>query len=171
MTKRKYVSTFVNSDRLVQLKQEMDDEKSPNKYNKYKAWLHYANLQAWQEQGWHWGYVNNSGREYHCTCGLVADIKGKSDLSASVQQKLSGFKLDHVQRISGHKNLPKFHELVVAIFIDFKWDEAAHIYLWSAICQRCGEFVIDKEPGAAYSFVNNHNKGCTPRWRGLRSWL
>lgn len=165
MAKRKYVNTFVDPKRLELLKQEMDLEKSPKKYYRYKAWLHYANLKSWQEQGWHWGYVNNSGREYHCTCGLVAGINQPSGLSSSVQQKLLEFKLDDVQRIKGHRSLPGFDKLVVALFVDFKWDETAQIYLWSAICQKCGEFVVEANPIDAVAFVTKHNEGCASHWR------
>jgi hypothetical protein len=171
MAKYKYTNTFVDPERLAKLKQEMDLENSPEKYHKYKMWLHYANLQSWQQQGWHWGYLNNSGREYHCTCGLVATINGASDLSESVQQSLLRFDLDKVQRVRGHRRLPKFKGLVVAIFVDFKWDEPSELYLWSAICQKCGEFVVEEIPSSATAFVNKHNKQCNRRLRGLGSWL
>ena len=171
MVKHKYVNTFVDPNYLAKLKVDMDLEKSPKKYYKYKTWLHYANLQSWQQQGWHWGYVNNSGREYHCTCGLVAPIGGESDLSPANVDRLNALKLDEVQRITGHRRLPNFDELVVAIFIDFSWDESTGIYFWSAICQKCGEYVINEEPNLASSFVDSHNRGCVSRWRGLRSWL
>jgi hypothetical protein len=41
------------------------------KYGRFKAWLRYSNLNSWQKQKWHWGYVNYAGKEWHCTCGLV----------------------------------------------------------------------------------------------------
>lgn len=171
MSKYKYVNTFVSPEKLDDLKRAMDEEKSPKKYYKYKAWLHYANLKSWQEQNWHHGYVNYAGKEIHCTCGLVAPIDCASELSASVDRSLVGFKLDEVQRSKGHRSLPTFEDLIVAIIVEYKWDEEARIYLWSAICQRCGEFVELLAADQAGFFLSEHNKRCQRRFWGLRSWV
>jgi hypothetical protein len=86
-SEKRYVDTYVDPAYLAQLKKAMDDEHSPKKYGKFKAWLHYANLQRWQNQGWHYAYLNYNGKELHCTCGLAVELNSKSDINEDFQKK------------------------------------------------------------------------------------
>ena len=157
---KKYVNTLVDSKLLEKLKNEMDAEKSPNKYGKYKAWQHYANLQAWQQQGWHFAYINNAGKEMHCTCGLAVAYKSKSNLSIKVLSKLAVIELDQVQRIKGHRNFPQLNGRSTAIIVNFIWVEEDGRYLWDVICQGCGELALTEPENKAKEFVTEHNKTC-----------
>lgn len=157
---KKYVNTHVDPDYLDKLKREMADENSPKKYGKYKAWLHYANLKSWQEQGWHWAYLNNSGKEMHCTCGLVIEIGSKSDLSKKVQRKLNDFELDQVQSMKGHRNLPTLKGPTCALIINFYPVYEERNYLWDVICQGCADTSSQLNEESAKEFVLFHNKKC-----------
>jgi hypothetical protein len=61
--KKKYVDVSVAAELLVELKQKQNDAPggAMEKYGRFKNWLRYANLKGWQEQKWHWGYVNYCG--------------------------------------------------------------------------------------------------------------
>ena len=161
---KKYVNKKVDLPDLDKLKREMDDENSPEKYGKYKAWLHYANLKSWQEQGWHWAYLNNAGKEMHCTCGLVIEIGAKSDLNKKVLKKLVDVELDHVQTMSGHRKLPDLTGTTCALMINFHPVFEENLYLWDVICQRCGSIKLKTSELVAKDFINFHNKRC-------KSWL
>jgi hypothetical protein len=160
MAMKKYVNTLVDSKLLEKLKNEMDAEKAPNKYGKYKVWQHYANLQAWQQQGWHFAYINNAGKEMHCTCGLAVAYKSKSNLSTEVLNKLAAIELDQVQRIKGHRNFPRLNGRSTAIIINLIWVEEDGHYLWDVICQGCGESALTEPEIKAKEFVAKHNKTC-----------
>ena len=164
LSMNKYVNTLVDSKLLEKLKNEMDAENSPNKYGRYKAWQHYANLQAWQQQGWHYAYINNAGRELHCTCGLVVTYKSKSNLSAKVLKRLSRIELDQVQQMNGHRNFPQLSSRSTAIIVNFIWVEENGHYLWDVICQGCGDLALMEPEINAKKFVTEHNKAC-------RSWF
>ena len=69
-SKKRYVDTYVDPAYLASLKKAMDDEHSPKKYGKFKAWLHYANLQRWQNQGWHYAYLITTVRSFTAHVGL-----------------------------------------------------------------------------------------------------
>ncbi len=161
---KRYVNTFVDTAYLDKLKKEMDEANSPNKYGRYKAWLHYANLKSWQEQRWHWAYLNNSGKKMHCTCGLVIEIGAMSNLTKKSLKKFTELKLDQVQSISGHRILPDLNETACALIVNYHPVFDENIYLWDVICQSCGSFELKISNQIAKDFVKFHNKRC-------KSWL
>ncbi len=161
---KRYVNSFVDPAYLDKLKREMDEEKSPKKYGRYKAWLHYANLKSWQEQGWHWAYLNNSGKEMHCTCGLAIGIGAKSDLNKKSIKKFSGLVLDQVQSMSGHRNLPDLSGTTCSLIINYHPVFEENLYLWDVICQNCGSIKLKISDLEAKNFIDFHEKRC-------KSWL
>ena len=142
-SEKRYVDTYVDPAYLASLKKAMDDEHSPKKYGKFKAWLHYANLQRWQNQGWHYAYLNYNGKELHCTCGLAVELNSKSDINIYIQEKWAPLNLDLVQLQTGHRNLPSLKGQTSAILVNFNWIERGDFYTWDGVCQDCGQ--VSKE--------------------------
>ena len=159
-SEKRYVDTYVDPAYLAQLKKAMDDEHSPKKYGKFKAWLHYANLQRWQNQGWHYAYLNYNGKELHCTCGLVVPIENTvtSDIKEGVPKRWARLNLDRVQLQTGHRNLPSLIGTTTALLVDFKWIEDVDYYIWDGICQGCGEYEGEMKGEEIKKFLNNHNQ-------------
>ena len=152
---KKYADVRVSEHLLVRLKKELDNTKGMARYGRFKAWLHYANLKSWQEQGWHFNYVNVNGLENHCTCGLIIHIDDESEVK--------GFEdliLDRVQKARGHRNLPALSGICVAFIYDFKYMGELNTYWYTALCQVCLSHT-ELSPGAeARVFVDEHNDKC-----------
>ena len=159
---KKYVKTFVEAAFLEKLKYEMDTAEPNQKYAKYKGWLHYANLQRWQSQGWHFGYVNYMGTEQHCTCGLAVPINPPlaSDIDLKIREQWKNLDLDITQLHKGHKKLPGFVGTSPAIIFNFNWIESTGQYLWDALCQKCGALSLNTFSGEVDAFVFKHNLEC-----------
>ncbi len=77
-----YLEVKVPKEKLLKLKEEMDRANPASKYGRYKAWLHYANLESAQESGMHFRYLTQSGlgvaNKFICTCGLYVE-EGEED--------------------------------------------------------------------------------------------
>ena len=153
--KKKYVDVSVSNDLLEDLHSRMDGESGMRKYGRYKAWLHYANLNSWQHQKWHWGYVNYAGKEWHCTCGLAVAMDAVAEVGG-----LAGLELDAAHRARGHRSLPEFGEVVVAFIYDYKWMEELGVYYYDAFCQVCGDYVRTRPGIDADVFADIHNISC-----------
>ena len=153
--KKKYVEVSVPKDLLEDLHSRMNAESGMAKYGRYKAWLHYANLNSWQHQKWHWGYVNYAGKEWHCTCGLAVAMDAVAEVDG-----LAGLELDAAHRARGHRSLPEFGEVVVAFIYDYKWMEELGVYYYDAFCQVCGDYVITRPGKEADMFAEIHNISC-----------
>jgi len=162
-----YVEVKVTETKLDKLKQDQEDAEGMARYGRFKAWLHYANLQSWQGQGHHFRYLSGVNSEF-CTCGLVLHENGSSDeelavvISKSVQDKLDGLNLEQIQKVRGHVGLPSLKGETVALIVDYIYREELNYYLWTAICQQCGEYVVGVRDTEADSFVKSHNKICGP---------
>jgi hypothetical protein len=162
-----YKKVVVTEAKLEKLKDEQDKAEGMHKYGRFKAWLHYANLQSWQGQGHHFRYLSGVNSEF-CTCGLVLHENGTSDqeiavvISKSVQDKLDGLNLEQIQKVRGHVGLPSLKGETVALIVDYIYREELNYYLWTAICQQCGEYVVGVRDTEADSFVKSHNKICGP---------
>ena len=157
---KKYASVSVEEELLVRLKQEQDKAVGMEKYGRFKAWLHYANLQSWQKQGLHFRYVNNQGKEHWCTCGLIVPNGSKPDVTG-----LTNLELDDVHVAFGHRNLPSLTGRTSALIYDSTWVEGSpkkHFnhgtYHYSAICQVCLEHVKDLPGVGADAFVLAHKE-------------
>jgi hypothetical protein len=161
-----YQDVKVPKEKLERLKREMDREKGPRKYGRYKAWLHFANLEMWQKQGHHFHYLTDcSGgkKKFLCTCGLYmeeADSFTERAISAEMALKVGELLIDRVQALKGHWNLDDFVGRTCALIVNFVWREELKEYLWTAYCQECGEFVIDRSNLEARGFVSLHNANC-----------
>ena len=162
-----YKKVVVTDAKLETLKDEQEKAEGMHKYARFKAWLHYANLQSWQEQAHHFHYLSGDNAD-HCTCGLVLHESGSSDeeiavvISKSVQDKLDGLNLEQIQQVRGHVGLPSLKGETVALIVDYIYREELDYYLWTAICQQCGKYVIGVRDTEADSFVKSHNKICGP---------
>jgi hypothetical protein len=152
---KKYVDVSVADELLTRLKQEQSAAVAMEKYGRFKSWLRYANLKSWQGQKWHWGYINSAGREWHCTCGLVVAMDAKAEVGGLAQ-----LDLDAAHRARGHRSLPDFGEVVVAFIYDYKWMEERGVYYFDALCQVCGDYVLERPGRQADMFADIHNISC-----------
>ena len=153
--KKKYVDVSVADELLARLKREQSAAIAMEKYGRFKAWLRYANLKSWQGQKWHWGYVNNAGKEWHCTCGLVVAMDAVAEVGGLAQ-----LELDAAHRGRGHRSLPDFGEVVVAFIYDYKWMEELGVYYYDAFCQVCGDYLLERPGKEADMFAEIHNISC-----------
>jgi hypothetical protein len=150
-----YVDTKVTEKQLEELRSRMDGQVGMAKYGRYQAWLHFANLNSWQNQKWHWAYVNFESVSWHCTCGLVVPMDAEAEIDG-----LDGLELDPAHRARGHRQLPNFDTPVVAFIYNYKWLGLPGVYYFDAFCQICGDHV-DERPGVETdAFANAHNKSC-----------
>ena len=160
-----YEDVQVSDAKLRKLKLDQDKAEGMAKYGRFKAWLHYANLQRWQRQGHHFHYLSGD-HKWHCTCGLVIHTEGKDGggpceyLDQQIVQKLAGLTLDDVQLVLGHRNLPSLRGYAIALIVDLEYREGIQDYSWTAICQGCGEFLVLVPDVKAKSFVKRHNGSC-----------
>ena len=162
-----YQNVVVTEAKLEKLKDEQDKAEGMHKYGRFKAWLHYANLQSWQRQGHHFRYLSGQNAEF-CTCGLALHENGTSDqeiavvISKAVEDKLDFLNLEEIQKVRGHVGLPSLKGETVALIVDYIYREELDHYLWTAICQQCGEYVVGVRDIDADSFVMSHNTICGP---------
>ena len=162
-----YQNVVVTEEKLEKLKDEQDKAEGMHKYGRFKAWLHYANLQSWQRQGHHFRYLSGQNAEF-CTCGLALHESGSSNqeiavvISKIVEDKLDFLNLEEIQKIRGHVGLPSLKGETVALIVDYIYREDLNDYLWTVICQQCGEYQVEQVNMDAYSFVETHNKICGP---------
>lgn len=161
-----YQNVKVSKSKVERLRLEMDREKGPRKFGRYKAWLHYANLEMWQKQGHHFQYlteVSKGKRKLICTCGLFmeeADSTTEQAISPELALRVGELLLDRVQALKGHRSLDDFTAKTCALIVNFVWKEELKQYLWTAYCQECGEFVIERNNLEARGFVSLHNANC-----------
>jgi len=162
-----YQDVRVSKAKLERLEKERDLAKGPTKYGRYKAWLHFANLDMWQKQGHHFHYltdVSDEKRRLICTCGLFmeeVDSQSPNAISSDLALRVGELFLDRVQALKGHRNLDDFEGRTCALIVDFAWKEELSKHLWTAYCQECGEFVVEKENVEARGFVSLHNAHCS----------
>jgi hypothetical protein len=153
---KKYANVKVSERLLDRLKKEQDEAEGMARYGRFKAWLHYANLKRWQEQGWHFNYLD-SGSELksYCTCGLTVGIDDEPEVVG-----LDVLKLDIVQSALGHRNLPWLKGVCVAFIYDFKLMEEKNTYYYKAMCQQCRCYTELLPSSEADAFVDRHNQAC-----------
>ena len=162
-----YEDVVVTTEFLRQLSAEMKAADIRARYGLFRSRLFYGNLRRWQRQAWHCNYTNGEGTE-HCTCGLVLHENGTADqeiavvISKKVQQKLDGIELEQIHLVRGHMGLPSLKGETVALIVGFIYKEAVGDYLWTAICQQCGEYEVEVKNADAKSFVKTHNRICGP---------
>ena len=160
-----YEDVTVTEGQLRKLQTALDKAPDMAKYGRYRTWLYYANLKRWQGQGYHFHYESGEDST-SCTCGLTLHSYGSADqdiavvISEAVTKKLEAIDLQDLQTIRQHKKLPTLRGISVAIIVGFIWREDLNSYLWTAICQQCGEHEIEIVDEAAQEFVKIHNKVC-----------
>ena len=164
-----YIDVHVPKEKLKRLKLDMDKAPTSQKYGRYKAWLHYANLDMWQAQGHHFHFLTEVGQERKqliCTCGLYM-VEGEEleDLviEKSLALRVGELLLDRLQTAKGHRSLEDFKTLTCALIVDYVWKSEKGDYLWTAYCQECGELVVEQRNELAKSFVDAHNAKCMVR--------
>lgn len=163
-----YENVVVTEEKLENLKKQQEQApKGMAKYGRFKAWLHYANLQNWQRQGHHFRYLSGMNAEF-CTCGLALHENGTADqeiavvISKAVEDKLDLLNLEEIQKVRGHVGLPSLKGETVALIVDYIYREDLNDYLWTVICQQCGEYEVEQLNMDAYAFVETHNRICGP---------
>ena len=160
-----YEDVLVTSEYLRQLKAEIKRVDVRAKYGLFRSSLFYGNLRRWQRQGFHCTYTNGVGTK-HCTCGLVLKEKGTSDqeiavvISKDVERKLDGIELEQINLVRGHKALPSLKGETVALIVGFIYKEEVDDYLWTSICQQCGDYQVECKNADAKSFIKTHNRTC-----------
>ena len=152
---KKYVDVKVTEKTLDRLKREQENAIGMAKYGRFKAWLHYANLNSWQQQKWHWAYINYAGESWHCTCGLVVPMDAENEVV-----DVDSLNLDEAHLAKGHRRLPNFEGVVVSFIYDYKWIEDLGVYYYDAFCQECGDHVLERPGKAADLFTDLHNISC-----------
>jgi hypothetical protein len=50
----------------------------------------------------------------------------------------------------------------VALIVGFIYKEDINEYLWTAICQQCGDYEVEVKNADAKSFIKTHNRICGP---------
>jgi hypothetical protein len=157
---KKYADVSVTESLLNRLERDKQEAVGMARYGRFKAWLHYANLKRWQNQGLHFRYLNNDGKEHWCTCGLIVPIGSEADVKG-----LAELDLDEVHGAFGHRNLPSLRGRTNAFIYNFLWVEdvgAKHfshgVYHFSALCQACLAHVKDVPGTEADTFVAAHKK-------------
>jgi hypothetical protein len=83
-------------------------------------------------------------------------------ISKNVQHKLDGIELEQTHQVRGHKSLPSLKGETVALTVGFIYKEEVGDYLWTSICQQCGDYQIEGKNADAKSFVKTHNRICGP---------
>ena len=152
---KKYADVEVSKELLEELERDKKAAVGMARYGRFKAWLHYANLQSWQRQKWHFNYLNYNGQENRCTCGLIVPIDAEHEVDGFTE-----LTLDRVHRARGHRNLPTFEGECVAFIYDFKWMEEKGLYFYTALCQVCCMYSELLPGDAADRFVDQHNTNC-----------
>lgn len=160
-----YDYVVVTPEYLREMKVKLAAAPDAAKYGIFRTRLFYGNLRRWQKQGLHILYTNGP-RTQHCTCGLVLHENGTLDqelavtISEKSTQKLDGIELEQIQKVRGHRGLPSLKGEAVALIVNFNYKDAIADYLWTVICQQCGDYQIDVKNMDAKSFVKSHNKIC-----------
>ena len=155
--KKRYVDVVVSEALLERLERAKQEAEGMAKYWRFKAWLHYANLKRWQDQGWHFNYLDSGNELRHiCTCGLSVQIDDEPDVVG-----LDLLKLDAVQSTKGHRNLPSFAGACVAFIYDYKLMEVEDEYFYTALCQVCRSYTELLPGNEADAFVDRHNSICS----------
>ncbi|MEI6761079.1 MAG: hypothetical protein WCO22_11580 [Betaproteobacteria bacterium] len=162
-----YEDVVVTAEYLKQLKAEIRAADVRAKYGLFRSSLFYGNLRRWQRQGWHCVYTNGPGTT-HCTCGLILHENGTANqeiavvISKNVQHKLDGIESEQIHQVRGHIGLPSLKGETVALIVNYVYKEDINVYLWTAICQQCGDYQIEVKNADAKSFVKTHNRICGP---------
>ena len=162
-----YDYVVVTTEYLREMKVKLAEAPPEAKYGIFRARLFYGNLRRWQKQGFHFLYTSGVGTQ-HCTCGLVLNENGTSDeelavvISKNVQAKLDGIELEQIQMVRGHVGLPRLKGETVALIVSYVYQDSTNEYLWTVICQQCGDYLVNVKNADAKSFVKNHNTICGP---------
>ena len=160
-----YEDVLVTAEYLKQLRAEIKTADVRAKYGLFRTSLFYGNLRRWQRQGWHCEYESGPSTT-HCTCGLVLDENGTGDqeiavvLSSAVLAKLDGIELEEIHLVRGHLDLPTLKGETVALIVNYVYKEDISDYLWTSICQQCGDHQLEVTNKEAKKFVKRHNKVC-----------
>jgi hypothetical protein len=161
MTTIEYEKNDLSERTLERLHRDIERVEPLKRFGRFKTWLHYANLKRWRDQGHHFHYLSEPN-SIHCTCGLVVNRgdDGSYLRNVSAVGDIPRIKLDDVQWVKGHVNLPSGRGRTVALIYNFFYAEVVQNYLWDAFCQECGEVVQKKVLLEAKEFVKEHNKTC-----------
>ena len=140
------------------------------RFGRWKALMHYRNLQTYQGTGEHFIYLrgrNSEGIEsIYCPCGLV--ITRNPELGAirtaitdqKVLKKLESLKLNELQLTIGHRQAAHKETIVTAfVLVGFTHPERG-VYCYKVICQVCGDGLLEAEKNEKDAFLLYHNEHC-----------
>ena len=151
----KYRDNKVEEAEVKVLRQELEDAPVERKIGRWGAYRHSAQLRREQNQGYHWHYLSSSGVMV-CTCGLEVS----KDEVLELHHPEVNLKLQPLQMVAGHRNLPSCEGVTVALIVNFRFDWEIGDYLWTAYCQVCGKSVVEIRNDEAKAFVEGHNQSC-----------
>jgi len=158
-----YTNSEATPERLKSLRKNFEDATGEAKYYKWKAWLHFANLDLWRSQGHHFRYLSDYSKgepKDICTCGLTVSVQGDHRLlrvPTNVSRKVEYLALEPMQLLEGHRDFSKKIP-VCALIVDLEWTGNGSKYLWTAYCQVCGDVAYKVGPSIARKFVRTHNQ-------------
>jgi len=150
-----YRDNKVSESEVFKLRQELEDAPVERKIGRWGAYRHHAQLHREQNQGYHFRYLS-TGATVICTCGL--EIGGDEFLPLFYPN--DNLRLEPMQMVAGHRNLPSCEGETVALIVGFRFDWGIHDYLWTAYCQVCGKSIVELVNAAAKEFVADHNRTC-----------
>lgn len=156
----------VSSKVLKSLEENLKKAPKEKKIGRWYAKRHCSQLSRDRKQGYHWLYLSGPG-SIHCTCGLVVRCEGTGIEVIDGPREL---KLDEIQRVRGHRNLPSGRGETVALIVNFVMDWSLKDYLWDVFCQECSSFELKKILLDAQVFVKEHNRRCGSSLRRKRSF-
>jgi len=163
MAEFSYTNREATPSRLAELRRNFENATGEAKYYKWKAWLHYANLDMWRSQGHHFRYLSDYSKgepKDICTCGLTVTVSGDHRLlriSTSIALKVDYLGLEPIQLLEGHRDFSK-KTPVCALIVDLEWTGRGSNYWWTAYCQVCGDVNYKVGPSIAKTFVKSHNE-------------
>ena len=160
MSYLRYEINDLSEDRLNRLHREFELAPNERKYGRFKAWLHYANLKRWRDQGLHFRYASGGKGDMYCTCGLIVGDEGVQEAERLNVSGPAELELDDVHQFRGHRNLPSGRGITVALITSFEYREDLNDYLWNVFCQECGEVSLKKFLLEAKEIVKEHNARC-----------
>ena len=166
-----YEENYVSNKEIAEYEKVFNKAVGMARYGRWKALMHYRNLQSYQGAGEHFIYLNGRGDEgiesSYCPCGLVitkSSERGdtrKAITDQRVLKKLAPFKLNELQLTIGHRQAANIARIVTAfVLVAFTHPERG-VYCYKVICQVCGDGLLEAEKLEKDAFLQQHNSRCT----------
>lgn len=165
-----YEDNLVTKEYLEKLEEDFNNAEGMARFGRWKAKMHYLNLQSYQGSGEHFVYLRGAGDEgttEYCPCGLVIaeePVQGSVERIAvtdpKVLKKLESISLHPLQLTVGHRNYDEPEKVLTAFTLFAHIDNDNGMYVFDVICQGCGANHIGLEKPARDKFLKQHNEKC-----------